>query len=368
MTGSPGPGCGQGARVRGSRRGSLAGRASGPGMQLSSPPCTEGACSSADDADYADRGGITFGSACIYGDPHEPLRPSCEGRTIDHTNGVSGDRRCSVVSRNRSASWAWYPSAAHARELADAAIHPMDQHASRKFLFVREPHEQILNSGSRRIAVIVAPTRPIAIADNLWPRPSKLRSAQREESSHGEKNVHTLCTGEHRRSQPTQITALTTPDQKWLPACPRLQTRRAHQPADCPTHDLRARADAPCAPVSSFSISSAHGSTKRSTVSFSANIVHQGPVNAPDGEIPVGKMGKENPRSGKDTRNRTPTEKLMREPTQRSSANGRWMDVQSSSAPPPRSDGMPSCRQLSRCTKRTSRESVRYIEPARFDD
>src|SRR5262249_61968135 len=74
------PGCGRGERGRGSSRGSPHERASGPGIRLSSPPCTEAASSSAGDDDYADRGGITFGSTCTCGTVPEPCLPSCEGK------------------------------------------------------------------------------------------------------------------------------------------------------------------------------------------------------------------------------------------------------------------------------------------------
>src|SRR5262245_36332843 len=88
MTRSPGPVAGRGERGRGSSRGSPDERASGPGIRLSSPPCTEAASSSADDADYADRGGITFGSTCTCGAVPEPCLPLLRGEASSANGGV----------------------------------------------------------------------------------------------------------------------------------------------------------------------------------------------------------------------------------------------------------------------------------------
>src|SRR5262249_42831525 len=82
------PGCGRGERGRGSSRGSPDERASGPGIRLSSPPCTEAVSSSADDADYADRGGITFGSTCTCGAVPEPCLPLLRGEASSTNGGV----------------------------------------------------------------------------------------------------------------------------------------------------------------------------------------------------------------------------------------------------------------------------------------
>src|SRR5262249_40094104 len=82
------PGSGRGERGRGSSRGSPDERASGPGIRLSSPPCTEAAGSSADDADYADRGGITFGSTCTCGAVPEPCLPLLRGEASSTNGGV----------------------------------------------------------------------------------------------------------------------------------------------------------------------------------------------------------------------------------------------------------------------------------------
>jgi len=61
--------------------------------------CSEEPSSTAGSDGYTGRGETTSGSICIYGDPNEPSRPSCEGRNIGQAKGgVSG-----------GLAWARYP-------------------------------------------------------------------------------------------------------------------------------------------------------------------------------------------------------------------------------------------------------------------
>jgi hypothetical protein len=67
------------ALVRGSNRGSPAGRASGLGSQPCWPVCSGTPSSSADDGGYPGRGGIIFDSICTCGGVPGPCVPSSEG-------------------------------------------------------------------------------------------------------------------------------------------------------------------------------------------------------------------------------------------------------------------------------------------------
>ena len=63
--------------------------------ELGWPPCwlvcSEEPSSTAGGDGYTGRGETTSGNICIYGDPHEPSSPSCEGRNIGQAKGgVSG--------------------------------------------------------------------------------------------------------------------------------------------------------------------------------------------------------------------------------------------------------------------------------------
>ena len=60
-----------------------------PDLRPCSRLCREAPSSSADDADYADRVGITSGSTCIYGAVPRPCVPSCEGSIIGQRGGVA---------------------------------------------------------------------------------------------------------------------------------------------------------------------------------------------------------------------------------------------------------------------------------------